>query len=251
MKITIKWISLLSLFFCSILSANASDQTVEIRTIRLSPYGVKEGNYLSGLYYDMANLIVSNAGYSPNNKVYPYARILKEIKHGKIDLTIMFRHPALYGYVDYIGSLPSKNTVVIGLQGKSFKSIADLSGKKITQLRGGQYNNQIDNDKSIEKHMVNTYSLGVKMLIAGRVDAMLGTMTAIKRTVFELERKENIKINLSAPLIVDIRTPWIQLSQKSSEYIEIEKLKKSFLQLEKQGVFNMLDAKYTHPADLE
>jgi len=236
---------LIPLFIYSICSTYASLPKIEISTIGIPPYGINEQGKLSGLYYDLTNLIASNAGYTANNKIAPYARIIKSLKFGTTDLTIMFRYPELEGYVDYIGSLPSKPLVVIGLQGQDFKDINSLSGKTIIYLRGAKFNKQIDEDKTIGKHLVSDYILGVKMLVARRADAIIGSLQSIQRTVLELEIINNEKIFLGKPLIIDSRTPWIQVSKKHSSHLNIEDLKQSFLKLEADGVFNTLKAKYT------
>jgi len=181
---------LLPLLLCTVFSVNASEKPLKIGTLAVAPYGINTEGDLSGIYYDLANLIVSNAGYSSNNKVTPYARIVKDIKLGKIDLTIIFKIPALEDYVDYVVALPSKKVVVMGLQGASFKDISDLSGKKIVHIRGAKFNEQIDHDKSIQKYQVSDYTRGVKMLIAGRADAIIGALSTIERVALNIEKKE-------------------------------------------------------------
>ncbi len=66
---------------------------IEIRTIGFPPYGITTGTRLSGIYYEAANMLVSEAGYSVHNDVSPYARIIEQMKYGAIDMTIMFRYP--------------------------------------------------------------------------------------------------------------------------------------------------------------
>ena len=245
MRINIKCIYFLILLACYCLSANASHKRIEVRTIGFPPYGIEEQGVESGLYYEMANLIVSNAGYIPKNKVAPYARIIRSLKYGEIDLTIMFRNPALEGYVDYVIALPSKKTIVVGLPGQIFNDLADLSGKNMAYLRGAQFNKQIDNDESIEKHLVSDYKLGIQMLMAGRADAIIGPMQSIEAARLELEKINDGKVLLGKPLVVEISTPWIQVSKKSRSYIDIEKIRESFIQLQKENVFQNLQRKYS------
>ena len=100
-------LSLLPLLFSLMLPAsNASQKSINIGTIGFPPYGIDEQGQLSGIYYDAANILVTEAGYIANNKVSPYARLIKEIKYGKIDMTIMFRYPELEDYVDYLCHYP-------------------------------------------------------------------------------------------------------------------------------------------------
>jgi len=245
MNIAIKSIALILLFACSACAAHATQDTIEIRTLGFPPYGINNQGELSGIYYDLANLIVANAGYSPNNQIIPYARIVKSIKFGGADLTIMYRNPTLDGYVDYLGALPSKSTVVIGLQDNPFGKIAELSGKKIAYIRGAKFTDQIENDKSIEKHLISSYAQGMRMLIAGRIDALMGPLHPIKTAVSEFNEINHKKIQLGEPLVVETRSPWVQISKKRASYIDIEKLKQSFMELQRKNTFQTLKAKYT------
>ena len=242
-----KKISLLLLLFGFIFSTYSYSYTIKISTVGFPPYGINEQGEFSGLYYDMANLITANAGYSSNNIVTPYARIVEGIKSGNIDLTIMFRYPALEEYVDYVAPFPSQQLVLLGLQGQYFKKISDLSGKKITYLRGTKLNNEIDYDKTIEKYEVTDYIHAIKMLMAGRVDAIIGSFEPIKNSALELEKIDNITILFDEPIVLDIKTPWLQISKKSRSHIDIDKLKESFTQLQINNTLNTLKFKYGLP----
>lgn len=240
-----KIIVLFSFLFCSVISANTSQENIEIRTIGFPPFGINNQGELSGIFYDLANLVIENAGYTANNQLSPYARIIKEIKVGKIDLTIMFRYRELDAYVQYIAPLPAHKTVIVGLQGNSFKSMADLSGKKVTYLRGSKFSHKIINDKTIIKYPVNSFIQGIKMLNAGRVDAIVGPLFTIESSALEVEKRINTTIEFGDFLVVDKRTPWIQVSNKSKSKIDIEKLKESYAQLEEADTINSLFLKYT------
>jgi len=244
MHIAIKSIALLILFACSNSAAHATQGTIEIRTLGFPPYGIDNQGELSGIYYDLANLIVSNAGYTPNNKIIPYARIVKSLRFGGADFTIMYRNPALAGYVDYVAPLPPKKTVVVGLQNQTFKKVEDLSGKKIAYIRGAKFTDQIEKDKSITKHLVASYLQGIRMLSLGRLDALMGPLHPINTAVTEFNKTNNETIQLSEPLTVEVRSPWIQVSKKRATYIDLEKLKNSFVELETKNTFQTLKTKY-------
>ncbi|MEI6896756.1 MAG: transporter substrate-binding domain-containing protein, partial [Psychromonas sp.] len=186
-----------------------------------------------------------------NNTITPYARVRKEIQYGNIDLTIMYQDSRMHNYVNYIAPLPSKQIVIISLQGKPFKNIADLSGKTILHLRGGVFYDEINNDKTITQYEVNSHTLGIKMLIAGRADAMIGTKQTLQSAILKIEKEDNIKILLSEPIFLEARTPWIQVSKESNSYLDIEKLKQSFLQLEAMDTFKTLTAKYSQSAEVK
>jgi len=241
-----KKLGLLALLFMLMLPvSNASQQTINIGTIGFSPYGIDIQGRLSGIYYDAANIIVTEAGYIANNKVSPYARLIKEIKYGKIDMTIMFRYPELEDYVDYIMPLPSLKTVVIGLQGSIFKEVDSLKNKKIAYLRGAKFSDEIDNNRKIQKLQVNDFLQGIKMLMAGRADAIIGPLDPILSAALQIEGQN---VQFGEPLVVDLRTPWVQVSKKRQAHVDSEKLKQSFIKMQNTDTLNILRAKYLTPS---
>ena len=243
-----KSIFLFTLLFFAFSSVNSSPKEIEIRTLGFPPFGIDEKGQHSGIYYDFANQIVSNAGYSFNNQVIPYARIVKSLKFGHIDLTIMYRYPELEPFVHYIAPLPSQRLCVISLKGTHFNNLSDLQGKKITYIRGAKLNGFIDNDETIIKHQVRDYTQGLKILAAGRADGIIGALQPIQKAASELEKTDNITLVFDEPLIFDARSPWLQISKKSSLYLDSEKLKESFLELEANNTLNTLTEQYRSKA---
>ncbi|WP_022939890.1 substrate-binding periplasmic protein [Psychromonas hadalis] len=218
-----------------------SHKLIKIGTIGFPPYGISTHGKLTGIYYDVANILVSKAGYSSHNKVAPYARIIREIKYGDIDMTIMFRYPELEDYVYYVAPLSSLKTVVIGIQGNDFEDINDLNNKKIVYLRGAKFSDAIDNNATIVKYQIKDFLQGIKMLMAGRADAIIGPLEPILSASLQIK---GVNVIFGKPLIVDIRTPWIQVSKRNRAHIDIDKLKQSFSEMQSANTLNILRAKY-------
>ena len=107
-----------SLIFILLLCANhysVSAQPaniLQVRTIAVSPYGIETNEKLSGIYYDLANRLLAKAGIESEHHIFPYGRIMHELKLGKTDLTIMFKYKELADYVDYIYPLPTLKNVI-------------------------------------------------------------------------------------------------------------------------------------------
>ena len=213
---------------------------LEIRTIGIPPYGIENNNQPSGVYYDAANLLIKRAGYQANNLIYPYARIINELKSGETDLTIMFKYEELTEHVIYITPLPTLRTVVIGRQGSIFKSIDDLKGKTIAYLRGARFSDLIDNQTTINKQVTDDFTQGAQMLMSGRVDGLIGPLDPIIKAIESI----NSNARLGEPLIVDERTPWVQISKKSVDKVSAEKLNKIFLEIILGGELNTIKNQY-------
>lgn len=237
-------IILLIVSFTQTSSVKAEPLQLNIYTIGFKPYGIDEDGHFSGIYFEFANALAKDAGYVGNNKVVPYARVVSALKQGKIDLTIMFRNPALEQYVDYVAALPSKKIVVIGLQNWAISHLDDLAGQKLAYLRGAKFYEPIDTNTAISKYHVVDYRQGVRLLMAGRVDAIIGSLQSINNAVASIQNEDNMQLTLGEPLVLEVKTPWVQLSKKHAEHIDMETLKRSFSKLQAGQTFEALQTKY-------
>lgn len=238
----IRKVSTLALL-CSLSSISLGDSLdhLQIRTIAIAPYGIKGTTSSGGIYYDIANILAKEAGYSANNTIYPYARIMAELKSGQTDLTIMFKYKELRDHVIYVAPLPTLKNVVIGLNGISFDSISQLKGKKLAYLRGAKFSDAIDNDPEIYRQETTDFTQGLKMLMRGRVDAIIGPMDPILSAAARMNWSEAL---FGKPFIVSERTPWVQISKKSAKRISVEKLKSLYEDIEQRGELQRLRQKY-------
>ncbi len=216
-------------------------QEINIRTIGFPPYGYREGAVAKGIYYDAANLLAEKAGYDAKNTVAPYSRIKAELKNGKADLTIMFKYDELAKFVHYIAPMPSLQVVVIGLKDHDFPTLKSLKGRRLGYLRGAHFSDEIDNDPDIVILEITGYLQGVKMLIANHLDAVIGPLDPILHAAIHLNSGPAI---FGEPLVVSVRTPWVQVSKHSDSRISRDTLKSSFKALEKKGVFKRLRQQY-------
>jgi len=241
-KVLIKGLSVLSLCCCLFGKTFAEEnEIIEFRTIGIPPYGIDIDDKLSGIYFDAANRLTSIAGYRVKNRIAPYARIIHELKAGLTDMTIMFKYQQLEDHVIYIAPLTPLKIVVMGLEGDSFDSVNSLEGKSIAYLRGAKFSNAIDNNKEITRVNTTSFTQGVKMLMLKRVDAIIGPMDPLIFKARELVQDKNI---FGTPLIIDERTPWLQVSKKSVDKISVEKLQVIFQKMVRLGELTALRTKY-------
>lgn len=218
------------------------DDRIEIRTIGIPPYGIQNEHNPGGIYYDIANLIAANAGFQSNNYLYPYARIVSELKSGQTDMTIMFKYKELEGHVAYIAPLPALKTVVVGLEGSDIRSIQDLKGKTLAYLRGARFSDAIDSDAAINKQYTRDFLQGAQMLVFGRVDAIVGPLDPILSAIAQIEQGQ---FALGEPLVVSERTPWLQVANTSVDRLDPLRLRAMLLDIVESGKFEAIRDKYT------
>jgi len=233
-------LALVSFFYCAEILSN-KQPVLQVRTIAISPYGIETQGQQSGIYYDLANLLLKKANIESQHYIYPYARIIHELKVGKTDLTIMFKYKELEPYVDYVYPLPTLKNIVIGRKGQDFTSIESLRGMSIGYLRGAKFSDAIDNDSVIDKQTITDISQGVTMLSLHRIDAIIGPASPIFSAAKNLNLADDF---FGKPLVVSERTPWLQLSKKSLHKVSKKQLEGLFSEIMTQGELEKIQQKY-------
>ena len=218
----------------------AANNKIEIRTIGISPYGIDSNGELSGVYYDLANLLFSKED-NINHSIYPYARIIYELKTGYTDLTIMFKYKELENYVTYITPLPSLQNVVVGIRGKNITSVEELEGSSIAYLRGAHFSNEIENNSAITLYRTKNFKKSIEMLIAGRVKAVIGPFEALLMAAKNLGKNKDF---FGEALVGSERTPWLQISNKSKHKLDIIELDKKLKKIIENKKLELLKKSY-------
>lgn len=238
-----KLVNLFSLLLCC--SLTFAEQTLQFRTIAVAPYGIININNNEGIYYDLVNTLTDNSilgkNLKINHQIYPYARIIHELKNGQTDLAILFKYQELEQHVSYISALPSLPNVVIGLNGNQFETIQSLEGKTLAYLRGASFSDLIDTNDRIKRITTKDFQQGIDLLSVRRVDAIIGPMDPILSAAQSLSKPKDF---FGVPLVVSNRTPWVQISNKSSLISSKDILKKHFDQILSDGNLDDLRKKY-------
>ncbi len=79
------------------------------------------------------------------------------------------------------------------------------------------------------------------MLKVNHVDALIGPLDPILNAASQFYATQGV---FGKPLVVSVRTPWVQLSKRSAGKISQQALKTAFEALEEKGEFKRLREKY-------
>ncbi len=240
MKFKVVFLFILQSFICSQLFAKQS-ALLQVRTIAVAPYGIESHGRLSGIYFDLTNSLLMELNLQNEHFIYPYARIMHELKIGKTDLTIMFKYKELEPFVEYIAPLPALKNVVIGNNKQEFSSIKSLDGKVIAYLRGAKFSDSIDNNPLIVRQEVADFNQGLILLKKGRVDAIIGPLAPIIMAAKKLKLTKDF---FGEPLIVSQKTPWLQVSKKSLNKVSVQQLMNQFSLILENGELAKLKEEY-------
>jgi ABC-type amino acid transport substrate-binding protein len=69
--------------------------------------------------------------------------------------------------------------IVLAPRGTTIESLADLHGKTVGHLRGADYDDAFAADRAIGKYGTGSYEQELRMLLQGRLDAVIGVRNAL------------------------------------------------------------------------
>lgn len=198
-----RWLGLLVLFYLSVSQAYAADQDTALDKIEgqtLQVYSVVE----LGSYYIPGLVEGPDSGF--------FVRIMQDIERRagvdfKLNLRptrrtqLAFREGKLVGYFPELhDSLPlPEDQLLISepfwikhihvftalKQGRRIQTVSELEGLRVSVVRGYTYGKEIIHNPNIKKVYVDSDIQSLKMLSAGRIDAVLGdidsTVSALKQ----------------------------------------------------------------------
>ncbi|WP_286267135.1 substrate-binding periplasmic protein [Thalassotalea atypica] len=216
---------------------------VKVATIKFTNVGMIENGYVKGLFYDIANLIIMEAGYRPNNHVVPYSRVLKLLQHGDIDFSIMYSNKEVESYAKQLVSIMHFDNIIVGLPGVNYQQLNDLEGQVVISIRNAVFGEEFSSNDKVKIYTVGNYQQALQMLLSKRADAIIGAKNSIYWTLNDLGLSRNV---LGKPLLVNSKSAYIQFSYLSKKPEIKEKLKLAAEKLKHQGVFEALKLKYTN-----
>ncbi len=243
----IKWTAICCMMGVALLLMPGTElsaaERLRIDTVQMAPFGFfsKDGKS-RGFLYDVSNRIAEETGFSYENRIVPFARMLHELETGKADFSIFFRSQKNDQIIVPISPVFSLKNIVIGVKGANFDSLKSLHGKKVARVRGAKYDESFDNDAEIEKVDTRDYSDGVKMVLHKRVDAAILPEIGFLFTLTQLGHSEK---DFGEPLVLNTKKLWVQFARATADDKKIAALKAAIEKILKDDTVQNLFRKYT------
>jgi polar amino acid transport system substrate-binding protein len=230
-------------FLCLPLSAvHAADRELSIGTIAVSPFGfLDSAGKPSGIMYEISNRIAEEAGLTFKNNITPYARTVLDLEYGNADVIIRYNNADLPKVAHQVISVLALPSFIIGKNSSSFLRLTDLHGKNVGVIRGGNFDADFTADTAIKKYAVNDYEQALKMMMAGRLDAVIGSNIGLYYTAQKLGITTSA---LSPPLVLSTQYFVLHVSKKTANEQLLKDLKGAVERLQKRDAFTPIINKY-------
>ncbi len=173
---------------------------------QFAPYSFVQGddNTPRGLDVELVNAVLAEAKIDYHLRLYPWARVKRLLDSGAVEMAFQFAGtPERQAQYELVGPIRSGSTVFMTTQQtrlQDWQSLDDLQPYVIGQVRGYAYESAFDQaDLSRDSSAQNPRQL-VSMLLAGRIDIIVGDRLQLQHYVHEQRADADVRI-LPTPLV--------------------------------------------------
>ncbi|WP_166454795.1 substrate-binding periplasmic protein [Duganella aquatilis] len=159
--------------------AAAPRQPLRLTTVNLMPWaGIDAHGQPFGALIDLTAQMAQLSGLPITPIPVPYGRAPYMLRSGGSDLMLSIDISPTGGTaIEHVGTV---EIMIVGRDKFRYERLNDLHGKTVGHLRHATYSPELEADQSIRKHAFDSYEQGVRMLLAGRFDAMIGVGDSIE-----------------------------------------------------------------------
>nr|WP_321260907.1 transporter substrate-binding domain-containing protein [uncultured Pseudodesulfovibrio sp.] len=209
-------------------------------TFDLPPYWYQDEGKTIGLCGDIGNAIAEEAGLVAKNIEGRLHRGFEEMKMGRADMFILLASPEAEAVGINMGLLFHEESIVISMAGKEYFSLEDLVGKKVASIRGARYDARISKENGVIPCPAKTYLQCLKMLMGGRVDAVLGPRLGL---IYTMNENKLPQVVFAKPLVVSQAPVTVYVSRKAPLSL-VKEIKRALQRLMENGTVARIRAKY-------
>ncbi|UTA48398.1 transporter substrate-binding domain-containing protein [Simiduia sp. 21SJ11W-1] len=194
----------------------------QVVTSDVKPWGFadQQGKH-QGMLVDFQRTLFARAGIEYKNNLQPYPRVIHAISTGYADVAVMFSSPMANEAAVSLGHVLTVPIVIVVMANNTqdFKSLDDFNGMVVGHVRGSKYGEAFDNNPNFERVSIPHVDQALRMLKAGRIDAMAATKQSLLYAMHETGfAGESLRIALPlfevhADLYVSrgaAQEPWVQ-----------------------------------------
>lgn len=214
--------------------------------VNIPPWSFEAQGRPRGIMAELVQELASTSGIDIAIARVPYARQMAMIKHGTAVLTVGIYTRQMDSIAFPLRHIGTEDAAVVGRLGAGIKSAADLRGKLVAQLRYSAYLAEII-DPQIRTHAIANFDQGLRMLLEGRVDAVIGLRTALLYAIRHIPRAE---LQLDQPARLQTIELGIFMSRQFHDAGITARLQAAAAKLAEQRVFERLRDQ-SWPSDLD
>lgn len=137
------------------------------------PYGWQKNDEPQGLLVDIAKAVDKALSVRNNYAVAPVPRVLRSIKSGEYDFSIIYHGQKLNRQVDHVLDVGCIRTAVVSIRDRPVKKIDDMNGMRVAYSSSGYFADNFLPKLDLDGMAVANSDIMFRMALRGRLDAFV------------------------------------------------------------------------------
>lgn len=196
----------------------------------------------AGLHVDILAELAARTGIPIAIHIEPKARLLAELKVGRLDGAIVFASPQLDLVALDAGVTDEARLVAFGRIGTHLENIDELvRAGTILHMADTTLGAALDADRRLSKHQVNTYEQMARMFAQQRADVIAGNMMVM---LYQLRQSGGERLVDPSVLLFRKIDNHLFISRKSPFQDQAAQLAKALQEMARSGAIDKFIARY-------
>jgi ABC-type amino acid transport substrate-binding protein len=214
--------------------------------IDLMPWaGYNGAGKMKGVSVELAQRLSVLSGLPITTQVVPYARAVAMLGAGDADLMLSIDTGRQSGLPVPLAAIGAEDVVVIGPRGTRYAGLTDLCGRTVGHMRRANFDPVFTAETCIVKYEINSYEQGVRMLLQGRLDAMMGVRSTMD---YALKKLGTASDSVGEPLVLRQAGMALYVSERMAARADapdlLERLRQACQQLDRDNALATLLVKH-------
>ncbi len=237
-----RWWHLAAFLWTVFLAGTVSAEGLRAAIFDIAPWGYRDGTgKVAGIEYDIITAISEEMGETITLELLPYNRMIRHLEMGVVDFAIFFRSEKSELAGEPLVKWGALEIIVIGRTKTTISRYEDLEKLDIAVRLGGFFDPRFDGDTRLKKRPVENYARAIRMLMNGRVDAVVGTAATL---YYELKRQGVPLSEMGPPFHLSRKEDWLHFSRSSPNRDKKGQLTAAVEKLVAEGVFERIFSRY-------
>lgn len=222
-----------------------TSKEITIGTVDASNRGfIDDNGKFQGSSYEIVNSIVSDAGFTFQNTLMPFGRVLQYLGTGNINVALLVPNETTNQVAIPVEYIRDVNFIIVGKKDATINSLKDINGKSVGYLRLTPTAAKVFKDLEVMKVEGNKYKHMIEMLMRKRIDFLFGPESNIFWALRELNYSTE---DLGTPLLIHKLGMYLMYSRKVADKQAISALASSAKKLKDNNTINNIIIKYETP----
>lgn len=235
---------LASILYGSPSSATEEPYILKIATMDLPPYGwIAETGDKKGIIFDMAQEMGERSGLPFEHRIYPFNRMLKMLRDGKIDLLSSQGHQKALDAGEKLAIQFNIDVIAATNKNSEIKTIDDFKGKDLVYHHGASYKQLEGVPKDIK--YVKSYEESLRLI--HERSTWSGAVFSEPAYYYFMKKLDKVPFDFGNVIYIERnKEQWVFVRRNLPDHIK-GRLRKIVNDMYHEGVYERLLTKYGKP----